>query len=185
MHSKAMDSGNEITKTFDKYTNVDEPTQVKTAVPTPPLQHYSPIKLANLLLVFPPLALYKMYQDTRYHRWFSYTLWIIAGWQAIFYAIRYVFIAPRAEILYDFYILPSTPPSNLTLSLSVATLVVIEVIVGIILYKKASGTLATYKNVLHFSIFVLLVGYLFGALMAVYLYIIPFFTLNQEFNLLQ
>lgn len=180
-----MDAENEITNAFDKYTSVDEPKQPKPTVPPLPPQHYSPIKLANLLLIFPPLALYKMYQDTRYHRWFSYTLWITAGWQAIFYAIRYVFIAPRAEILYDFYILPSTPPSNLALTLSVAVLVLVEVIVGIILYKKATGTLATYKNVLHFSIFILLVGYLFGALMAIYLYIIPFFTLNQEFNLLQ
>jgi len=121
-----------------------------------------PLAIVLLLIIFVPAALYLMYKQKRYHRWFAYLLWIEAGLSIIFFAILAIMILPHLLSLYQNLNIPY-PKINLYIAVIVlGTVSITQIIVGILLFRKAKEPGFSYKKLLYTAIALLIFNMLFG-----------------------
>ena len=153
----------------------DEKQTAKTA-------HMPPWVIIILLLIFPtiPFALYFMYREKRYHKWFAYVLWVQAGWQILFYGIQAIFVLPQLQLLYENTNIPNAPTNISTRLVIPIILILIEIGVGIVLIKKVNADFLAYKKLLIFTLGVLIAGYVLGIILSIYSFVLPIYNLTNS-----
>lgn len=139
----------------------------------------SPIIIILFLLIFPPIALFFMFREKRYHKWFAYLLWIIAALQVFYIAIQGIFVLPKLQELYSNSNIPNVPENAYVNLLYPLTLIVVEVFAGFVLYKKINREFVSYKNLLILTIGILIFGYVFGFAVTIYSIVLPVYNLTN------
>lgn len=144
--------------------------------------HVPPLVIILLLLTFQPVALYLMYREKRYHRWFAYLLWVYAVMQLILFVSQAIFIYPQLAVLYKNFSTPQPTINIYSSLLFLCVLSIVEIFAGILLFKKTKEPFSSYKVLLRIMIGVLVFGFLFAVLASLYSFIIPIYTVTKLIN---
>ena len=92
-----------------------------------------------LLFLFPPAALYFIWKETGYHRWFAYLLWLSGGYGLIMGIIQFTIVLPRLLQLYQDFNADVDLVSIYGSAAAPLVFGVVGMFLGVIDYHKVSG----------------------------------------------
>lgn len=142
--------------------------------------HISPLVIIMLLFIFQPLALYFMYREKRYHRWFAFLLWFYSVIQLVIYCFQAILIYPQLSKLYENLTVPRPTANIYAWIIALTLLSFIEIIAGVILLRRTKEPTASYKKLLLIIVGILILGFFFGVVASVYSFVFPIYTLTNS-----